>query len=267
VSNPTALHLEVAIPAARAGSHLLLEKPISHTNDGLAELVDAVERKRLKVLVGFQFRFHPGLNEVKRVLDEGAIGEVVSAHAHWGEYLPDWHPEEDFTQGYSARADLGGGVVLTLCHPFDYLRWLLGEVVQVSGLVGSAGLGLEVEDTAHVTLRFESGVTGTVHLDYVQRPPSHWLRIAGTDGTLIWDNGDGSVRLWRASSPDGELIAPPEGFERNTMFLEEMRHFLACLEGLAEPKITLEDGLRALRIALAVKRSAREGRVVELPDE
>ena len=92
----------------------------------------AIEQNHSQVLVGFQFRFHPGLQQVKKLLDEGAIGKPISAHAHWGEYLPDWHPWEDYKQGYAARPELGGGVVLTLSHPLDYLRWLLGEVESLS---------------------------------------------------------------------------------------------------------------------------------------
>ena len=87
VSNPTSLHLDIAIPAAAAGCHLLLEKPISHTMERVSTLVELVEQKNLKVLVGFQFRFHPGLRRIKELLDSGTIGTVTSVHAHWGEYL------------------------------------------------------------------------------------------------------------------------------------------------------------------------------------
>ena len=109
VSNPTALHLQVAIPAARAGCHLLLEKPVSHSLEGIAELRAAVQRSGSRVLVGYQFRFHPGLAESR----EPAPGRsdrssAVSARAHWGEYLPGWHPWEDYRQGYSARPTWAG---------------------------------------------------------------------------------------------------------------------------------------------------------------
>jgi predicted dehydrogenase len=92
------------------------------------ELEAQVQRNGVKVLVGFQFRFHPGLRQVKKLLDEAAIGEPLSVRAHWGEYLPNWHPWEDYKLGYAARPELGGGVILTLSHPLDYLRWLFGEV-------------------------------------------------------------------------------------------------------------------------------------------
>ena len=147
------------------------------------------------MLVGFQFRFHPGLRQVKQLLDEGAIGKPLSARAHWGEYLPNWHPWEDYRLGYAARPELGGGVVLTLSHPLDYLRWLLGEVESLWLLPAIKGLGMPVEDLAEIGLRFSKGAIGSLHLDYDQRPPSHTLEIMGTHGTIRWDNADGITRL------------------------------------------------------------------------
>jgi predicted dehydrogenase len=259
VSNPTSLHLDVAIPAAEAGCHLLIEKPLSHSLDGMDQLRAALERGGGKILVGFQFRFHPGLQAVKKLLDSDSIGRPISVRAHWGEYLPDWHPWEDYRLGYSARADLGGGVVLTLCHPFDYLGWFFGEVLAVKAIVGSmSDLGLEVEDTAEILLTFENGPLASIHLDYNQRPASHWLEIIGVKGTIHWDNADGSVHWWSNDKIGWQELTVPDDFERNTLFLNEMRHFLNIIAGKEEPICTLEDGIRALEIAVAVKQSAAD---------
>jgi predicted dehydrogenase len=255
VSNPTSLHLDVAIPAALCGCHLLIEKPISHSMARLDELEQAVQKNDVRVLVGYQFRFHPGLQQVRRLLKDEAIGVPVSVRAHWGEYLPGWHPWEDYKQGYAARQELGGGAVLTLSHPLDYLGWFFGEVESLSAFTSQKGLKLPVEDEAEIAMRFKNGVLGSVHLDYLQRPASHWLEIIGTRGTLRWDNFDGSVRLSRAGE-DGKAagwqeFAPPAGFERNSMFLDELRHFLDVVKGKAKPACTLHDGEAALRLALS----------------
>ncbi len=265
VANPTALHLQVAIPAAAAGCSLLLEKPVSHTLDGLTELQEAVQKSGAKVLVGYQFRFHPGLRQVKQLFDGGMIGRMVSVRAHWGEYLPGWHPWEDYRQGYSARQDLGGGVVLTLCHPLDYLRWLFGEITALWAFTGQlSGLELSVEDTAEIGLRFAGGALGSLHLDFCQRPPSHYLEAIGTQGTIRWDNSDGAVHLYRAGPDQWMNFPAPEGFERNSMFLDQMRHFLAVVRGEAEPSCTLHDGLQALRLVLAAGLSQSQGRCIDL---
>lgn len=104
VANPTSLHLDVAIPAAEAGYHLLLEKPVSASLDRLDVLQAALQRGGGKVAGGFQFRFHPGLQRIKGLLEARAIGSPVSVRATWGEYLPGWHPWEDYHQTYAAAS-------------------------------------------------------------------------------------------------------------------------------------------------------------------
>jgi predicted dehydrogenase len=265
ISNPTALHLEAAIPAARAGCHLMLEKPISHSLEGIDELKEALEQGGGQVLVGYQFRFHPTLRRAAALIAEGTIGKPLSARSHWGEYLPGWHPWEDYRQSYSARPDLGGGVVLTLSHTLDYLPWLLGEVDAVWAFAGKlSSLELQVEDTAEIGLRFGSGGLGSVHLNYHQRPPAHTLEITGEQGTLRWDNASGSLRVYSALADAWEEYPPAEGFERNQMFVDLMRHFIAVAERKEQPICSLEDGLRALRLSLAALRSAETGQRVEM---
>lgn len=265
VSNPTALHLDVAIPAAEAGCSLFLEKPVSHNLDRVDELQDALQRGRGKVYVGYQFRFHPGLRQARRLLESGAIGRPVSVHAHWGEYLPGWHPWEDYRRGYSARAELGGGVGLTLSHPLDYLRWLLGDVECVWAFTGRlTGLDLDVEDVVEIGLRFRSGAIGSVHLDYCQRPPAHRLEIIGTEGSIRWDNAGGAVQVFLASDDRWLSYPAPAGFERNKLFQEQMQHFLDVAAGHTEPVCTLADGIQALKLALAAYQSQAQGELIAL---
>ena len=258
IANPTALHLEVAIPAAQAGAALLIEKPITHSFEGVAGLQQAAAGRPGSILTGYHFRFHPTLQQAARLIREGAIGRPLSAHAHWGEYLPAWHPWEDYRQSYSAQAALGGGVILTLSHPLDYLLWLLGPVQSVSAFTARTGcLDLDVEDSAEILLRFSSGCLASLHLDYVQQPPSHWLKISGEKGILIWDNQTASLEL--RTPQRSETFAPPADFTRNDLFLAEMRHFTQVVKGEAQPVCSLSDGLSALELSLAALQSAGKG--------
>jgi predicted dehydrogenase len=260
VSNPTAKHLEVAIPAAEAGCNILLEKPISHTLEKIDDLETAVQLGGAQVLVGYQFRFHPTLQTAVHLIQDGAIGRPLSFRAQWGEYLPDWHPWEDYRKGYSARQDLGGGVILTLSHPLDYARWLMGDVSAVWAFVSShSDLEIPVADSAEIGLRFTNGATGSVHLNYYQRPHAHRLEIIGTQGTLRWHYAEGTAHLYRSETKAWQKIQPPDGFERNDMFLDEMRHFIDVVHGNATPTCTLTDGRRALELALAAHSSATHG--------
>lgn len=279
VGNPTSMHLDIAIPAAEAGCAILLEKPISNSIERLDQFESAVKKSGSKVLVAFQFRFHPGLIRAKQLISDGEIGRIISAHVHFGEYLPAWHPWEDYRQGYAARADMGGGVVLTQCHSLDYLPWLVGKVRSAWGFTGKlSDLEVDVEDTAEIGLRFESGALGNLHLDFNQQPPAHRFEIIGTKGTIKWDLSDGATRIYRASAEslsistgreikaggEWESYPLPENWERNVMFLEQMKHFVAVVRGEAEPACTLEDGVRVMKLISAVHESQKTGQLAHL---
>jgi predicted dehydrogenase len=276
VANPTSMHLDVAIPAAEVGCHILLEKPISHSLERVSILQQTAEKSGSKILVGFQFRYHPTLNEARELIQSNALGKILTVHAHWGEYLPQWHPWEDYRQSYAARAELGGGAIVTLTHPLDYLRYLLGEVESLWSFNGHISpLEIDVEDIAEIGLRFASGAVGGIHVNYFQRPPAHRLEIIGTNGTLRWDNADGILHFYRFSSPFGsyadqppapviESFYPPEDFERNQLFVAQTRHFIETARGEKEPVCSLEDGVMALRLALGAHESQKTGQVVQL---
>ncbi len=254
VANPTACHLEVAIPAAHRGCHILMEKPVSHDRQGLHDLRMALKLGGGSLLMGFQFRFHPTLGALAEGIRQGALGTILSARVEWGEYLPDWHPWEDYRQGYVARAELGGGVARTLTHPFDYLRWILGEATTLSWahVRRTRVLDLDVEDEVEAGFLFQSGAMASVHLDLYRRPPVHRLEVVGTEGVASW-RAEGGELSWLPSDGDSpRLEMPPGGFGRNTLFLDEMIHFLAIVRGEAKPLCTLEDGVRALEMALAI---------------
>jgi len=278
VANPTSMHLEVAIPAAEAGCHILLEKPISHSLERLDILQKAAEKSGSRILVGFQFRYHPTLNKARELIQSNGLGKILTVHAHWGEYLPQWHPWEDYRQSYAARAELGGGVIVTLTHPLDYLRYLLGDIEALWSFNGHLSpLEIDVEDVAEIGLKFTNGAVGGVHVNYFQRPPVHRLEIVGTNGTVRWDNADGILHFYKSPASFGsysdnppapvmESFPPPQGFERNQLFVAQTRHFIEIVRGEAEPICSLEDGVQALRLALAAHRSQETGRMVTLTD-
>jgi len=266
VSNPTSLHLDVAIPAAEAGCAILLEKPISGSMERLDVLQSAVKKSGSKVLVAFQFRFHPGMVKVRQLIEDGEIGRVVSANVHFGEYLPAWHPWEDYRKGYAARSDMGGGVVATQCHSLDYLPWLVGKKVEsVWGFAAKlSDLEVDADDTAKIALRFEGGALGSLHLDYNQQPPEHEFRIIGTNGTIKWNLVDGAARIYRTEKKDWDVYPLPAEWERNVMFQEQTRHFVDVVAGKAESSCGLEDGVQVQRIISAVHESQKTGKLISL---
>jgi len=257
ISNPTALHIPVAIIAARSDIDIFIEKPLSHAFDNLQAFEVTLQNSASKVFVAYQFRFNAGLKKIKLILDQKELGNPVSFQSIWGEYLPDWHPWEDYRNSYAARKDMGGGVVLTLSHPIDYLRWFFGDVAELKAEVGKrSDLDLDCEDYAEADMTFQSGVKGKLHLDYGSKPKVHHLSIQCEQGKIEWDYSTSIVEI---NSLDGAVrsIHPPADYARNQMYIDEMAHFITLCQDDIEPICSYQDGKKALDIGLGILQSGR----------
>jgi predicted dehydrogenase len=154
---------------------------------------------------------------------------------------------------------LGGGVILDLIHELDYVRWFGGEVAEVACFAGRTDrLDIDTEDHADLLFRFTNGAVGSIHLDYIQRCPTRTCRIVGTEATVTWDYHEAEIRLGQAGSPTWEIFRE-EGFQRNDMFVAQMRHFLACLEHREVPVVDIEEGARLQHLAMAAHKSNEDG--------
>lgn len=256
ICSPPSTQLENALAAARAGCDLFIEKPISNTGDGLRELLEEVEQRRLTTLAGFNLRHHTDFRRIQDIIAAGTLGRILSARIQVGQYLPDWHPWEDYRQTYSARSDLGGGVILDLIHEIDYARALLGEVTTVTAVTATVSdLEIDTEDVAELVLQFDTGTLASVHLDYVQRIGQRQCELFGELGTLKWDLLSNQVDVHKPDEEPSRSGPDPEA-DRNAMYSEEMRHLLACVNGQETPLVDLQEGVHSLSVALAAKRSA-----------
>ena len=267
ITNPTRYHVSVALEAARKGCNIFIEKPLSDNESQIQELVNIVEEKDLVATVGFQLRFHPCLRTIKKWLEENRIGHLSSARLETGEYLPGWHPYEDYRRSYAARSELGGGALATQSHEFDYCLWFFGMPSRVFALGGHLSrLEIDVEDTATVLLVCEmEGRSFPVHLqlDYLQQPPVRGCQIIGDEGKIYWDYFSAQARFVDRKTGNTDIYQCPE-LQRNQLFLDELKHFLACIRGEAKPIVSLREGVKSLKVVLAAKKSLKTGNVMEL---
>ncbi len=257
IATPSSLHVDLALQAAEAGCDLYIEKPLGPEANGIDRLLAVVHEKKLVAMVGCQFRFHPIFLEIQSIIRQGQLGRIVGATAEYGDYLPMWHPWEDHRQGYGARHELGGGAILTLIHPLDYSYALFGEWRRIEAMIARAP-SLETpagEDWSDILIEFSNGVLAKVHVDYLQNPAVHRLSVVGEKGRVACDLNAGELSL-QLSGAEAKVYKVPEGFERNVMFLDAMRHFLHCIGERAETRIPLADGAAVLRMALEARRSA-----------
>lgn len=264
VTNPTDRHLPVALAAARAGCHLFIEKPVSHTLAGLSDLAAAVARHGTVCTVGYQLRLHPVFLALRDLLATRSVGRVLSARLDFGEYLPAWHPWEDYRQMFHGQRAHGGGVILEQSHDLDYALALFGPARQVAGVGGCSGeIEVDAEDWADLLLTCgdaDAPVPVHLHQDMLRQPQTRTCEITGTTGRIDADFVSGQVTITR---PSGVVEAPHVPLvERNALFVEELRLFFRAIAGRGGPLVPLEDGLATLRVAVAALDAISTGEPV-----
>jgi predicted dehydrogenase len=257
VASPSSLHAAQACAALVRRRPVLVEKPLATTVGDGERVVREAERAAAVAAVAMNLRFHPGLDKLKRLIDEGALGRVLLAQASFGYDLRLWRPQDDYRGSYSARADLGGGIVLDAIHELDYLLWLLGPIASVSAETGHVSdLELDVEDAAVAVLRFESGALATVDLNFFEPSYRRGCTLVGSQSVARWDWGEGTVTIRREGADDKTTDAR---CDVGDMYRAVLVDFLeAVLTGDLEGT-PADQGLAALRVAAATKRSATTG--------
>jgi predicted dehydrogenase len=267
VCTPSNMHVGYARAAVASGAAVFIEKPLSSDMEGVEALAADVQARKAVVAVGCQLRFHPALVRLRALLHEQVVGRLLAVHIEQAEYLPGFHPYEDYRTSYAARRDLGGGVIVTQIHELDYLQWIFGVPTRVFAVGGRLGhLEIDVEDTASAL--FEVNFQGSplpvhVHLDYLQRPPRRSCRVVGEEGVvdidmrlplLRWTDNDGVLRE-EGTFPD---------HERSQLFMDEMRSFLGAARREHPPEVDLDDAVATQRMAEAFRASLESGSLKSL---
>lgn len=261
VTNPTSLHVDTALVAARAGCHLFIEKPLGHDLERVPELEAEIQERDLVALVAYQLRHHPAFRRLEQWLTDGMLGQLYSVHVEVGEHLPGFHPYEDYRRSYAARSDLGGGVTLTLIHEIDLIHALFGTPTRVMSVGGRVStLELDVEDLSNSIFDYapRPGAPRVValHQDFLSRPRRRRFRISAEGGQVEWDLIAGTLDYIDAS---GSAVFHESygNLPRNALFMSELTHFLGCIQRRTRPLVTVRDGARSLGMALGVLESQR----------
>ncbi|MFH1267668.1 MAG: Gfo/Idh/MocA family oxidoreductase, partial [Planctomycetota bacterium] len=253
IATPAHLHVPMAVRLAEAGVHLLIEKPLSTGLDGIDQLQETLDRRRLVAAVAYVLRGHPALVAMKRAIDSGRFGEPVQLVATGGQHFPTHRPAYREIY-YSDRATGGGAIQDGLTHTLNAGEWLVGPI---DSLVADAAHqvleGLEVEDTVGLMAR-HAGVLASYSLNQHQAPNEWTMTVVCRGGTARCEFHH---HRWRwMTEPDGPWHEEDFGpIERDSLFVDQANAFLDCVEGLAPPVCTLEEGLQTLRANLAALAS------------
>jgi predicted dehydrogenase len=268
ITNPSSLHVSAALQAARQGCHLFIEKPLSHSLEQVSELAAVCEEQRLVTCVAYQLRYHPGFVRLRELLGAGVLGRLLSVRAEVGEYLPGFHPYEDYRRMYASQSALGGGVTLSQIHEIDYLCALFGTPRRVFSMGGHvSSLEVDVDDVALSLLEFTRADGGSLfvelHQDFWQRPAQRSCTVVGERGKLVWSL---SGRFLEHCDESGRVLERQDYTKvpRNQAFMDELANFLGCVIRGEPCSPSLRDGALSLEVALSQLASQREGTQVKI---
>jgi predicted dehydrogenase len=273
IATPNQMHVENGLESIAAGVPALIEKPIADDVAGATRLVEAAELAKVPLLVGHHRRHNPLIQQAKRTIDEGGLGQLVSVHGTCWFYKPD-----DYFDIPWRREKGAGPVFLNLIHDVDLLRYLCGEVISVQALESNALRGNAVEETAVILLKFANRVLGTVNVSDAIVAPWSWeftsgenpaythtqetcYLIGGTKGSLTIPYLD----LWHNKTKPSWW--QPIERERLPVKAEDplglqIRNFCAVIRGREAPVVSGREGLSTLKVISAVKEAAATGRLV-----
>lgn len=265
ICTPPSCHVMQALRFLKLGMHCFIEKPLSNNLEGIDDLMSVAESGKKAVLVGYTIRFSPLLGKIKKMINDGEIGEVLFLRASVGYYLPYWRPNEDYRKGYGARQELGGGIVLDASHEIDYIRYLVGEVDEVFAVCQKLGsLEIDTEDFAEITMRHKSGVYSQVHLDYLQTNYRRSCEIVGDKGMFLWDINERVLKQYNLKDKEYHVYYEGLNANGNDLYLEEVKHFFRCMNGDEEPLININEGKRLQEIIMKIKESSDKKRVLQV---
>jgi predicted dehydrogenase len=260
VASPNVFHAEQAIQVLRAGLAVVVEKPLCTNLADAHRLAQCVRETGGYLHMGSNWKFHPAFQAMKAHIVAGNIGQVASGYVLAGQWLPDWHPWEDYRRMYAARADLGGGAIFDT-HEIDYLSWLLGPIDEIKGMTAHSGLlEIETEDVAACVLRFKSGALVSLVTDYIQRTSKRRYLLAGSQGTLEWDFHQGSVKLTRLDAGDVDEVSYKD-FEVNQMYVAQARKVMSDVATKGLPTTGIEQALATLTIQEKWRAAGKSGQI------
>ncbi|HJY98751.1 MAG TPA: Gfo/Idh/MocA family oxidoreductase [Patescibacteria group bacterium] len=256
ITNPSSLHVKTALLFAGLGSNLFIEKPLGTEHKGLDKLTDVIRKKRLVTMVGYQTRFNPVVGWVKDYVNKN-FGKLNNASFVWHTYLPSHHTYENYSQGYAARKDLGGGVIMGLIHEVDLIYHLLGLPSNITAAGGKfSDLSIDVEDTAKMLMKYRKNQKHfivSLSLSYSQTHEVRGFVLQFNDATVSVDLIANKATLHSSKGKTIKVIKTK--MERNDLFQEEVLHFFRCLSENSNTGIDVEEGIKSTKLALEFKKS------------
>lgn len=268
ISTPPDLHMKYAMIAACRNKHFFTEASV--VDEGMDELIDLTENKKIVAAPSCTMRFHPAIKKIKELAEVGMIGKPLAFTYHSGQYLPGWHPWEDYRKFYVARKKTGAAREIV---PFElvWLTWIFGGISGISCFKGKvSGLDVKIDDVYQIILKFKSGMLGHMLIDVVARAPHRVFRVMGEEGVIAWDWSKKKVEVFTAKNKRWREYLADEGKSEKgyligeKMYVDEMDYFLKAIRGEKKYLYTFEEDKKILNLLYAAERSSERGKHIDI---
>lgn len=271
ISNPSSMHVETALKACDFVKGIFIEKPVSNSLENCDHLIETIRSKRITPFVGFNLMFHPLIKKLIDFYNNNDLGEVVNFQCQVGQWLPDWHPYEDYKQAYYANKSLGGGVILTLIHEIQLAIELCGMPISVYGEITNYDkleLNEDVDVCADLMIRHQTNVVSQVHLDYIQRPSHRSGLVTFENGWASYDFNSMELKV-QLKGESVKVLWSDKKYDFNNAYIDQMIKFVNFVEeGRLKHSYDVNSALESLKVADAFFKSAKlKKRVGILRDE
>jgi predicted dehydrogenase len=264
VCSPTNLHIKQGILLAKNKVHILMEKPLCNNLSGSKEFEKILIKNKVFFMIAYIFRFNPMIEKIKSLLKNKSIGNILYVRGEFSEYLPDWHPWENYRHFYMAKKSMGGGSILDQSHLFDIMHFIFGDFKEVIGINSKISkLQVKADDIAELIIKFKSGLIASLHTDMFGRKHRKDFEIKGETGNILCDFYTQKVSLYKSKNKKMKVF---KNFfkDPNTIYIKELKHFFSCIKKKKKSIATFQDSIKTMELILAACKSEKRKKQVRV---
>lgn len=264
ICTPPISHISLAISFLKNGSNVFIEKPLSSNFIGITKLRNTIKKNNSLVFTGYNFRFNEGLNYIKELVSKNKLGRVLHASAYFGQFLPEWRPNQDYKKNYSFIKNLGGGIIHDSSHEIDYLCWILGKPISIqSDFVTGFTLKTNVESLAEIILKFKRNVLANIHLDFVRQEYRRSSELLFENGIVNWSLKENNLNIFDGQKKSWKKIKINQDI--NDMYVKEITHVINCIKENKKSKIIdIENGISTLNLSQMILKAGKTGKKIKV---
>jgi predicted dehydrogenase len=263
ISTPPDLHMKYALEAIKHNIHFFTEASV--VQDEMSNVVSKLENSKIIGLPSCTMRYHPIVLKINEILTKNNLGKVLAFFHHSGQYLPDWHPWEDYKKFYVSKYETGACREIV---PFE-LVWLTSTFGKIESVIGNKGkisnIDVEIDDIYNTIIEFKNGIKGVLTVDVIARTPIRQLRILTEEGVIEADWYKNEVNVFTKESGKYSTFVidsgkPEEGYiHGEKMYVQEIEHFIKSIKNEVRQNYTFKEDLEILKILEKIEKSSDTG--------